>query len=417
MLYYDSMKQVLRDSHQRIAFVHLFEEASASVELPDEIHVVPTGKWNHPVYGEMEITSAHVAEFIQNFRDKVRKDLPITAGHDNGFNGGELRAIGWFKELIDRGVNGLFAVVEWTEEGKSLLSDKAFKYFSPEFYEEYEDPETGDRRKHVLVGGALTNRPYFKELKPVVAFSEPRVINQFNESMDLNTILAKKPEDLNDEEKAFVKQNESQLSDDQKAAFATVIEEAPAETPEEKAAREKAAIEAANIAAGLNPDGSPKIIASEHGKKITMSEAEVVALRTAADAGAKALVKIEASERKALIAELTFSQTNTAGHFYPKQGDALEKFLITLSEAQRSAFSELVGAMPKADTKLFTEIGGAGGENDGSVASIYSQIKAFADAKMLASGGKLSFSDAIKQVYTEKPELKKSYETAIAQEA
>jgi phage I-like protein len=60
----------------------------------------------------------------------------ITAGHDNGGNGGELSAIGWFKELIDRGVSGLYAVVEWTGEGKQLLSDRAFKYFSPEFYEE-----------------------------------------------------------------------------------------------------------------------------------------------------------------------------------------------------------------------------------------------------------------------------------------
>src|ERR1044072_7183982 len=113
------------DSKQRFAFpIQLFGEGATFGELPDEIHVVPTGKWQHPVYGEMEITSAHVSEFVQNFRDRVRKDLPITAGHDNGMNGGELPAIGWFKELIDRGVKGVYAVVEWTEEGKQLLTQR-----------------------------------------------------------------------------------------------------------------------------------------------------------------------------------------------------------------------------------------------------------------------------------------------------
>ena len=42
-------------------------------------HVVLRGKWQHPVYGEMEISSADICEFLQNFKNKVRKDLPITA--------------------------------------------------------------------------------------------------------------------------------------------------------------------------------------------------------------------------------------------------------------------------------------------------------------------------------------------------
>ena len=54
-----------------------------------------TGEWQHPVYGEMKITSAGIAEFVRNFKDKVRLKLPITTGHDNGMSGGELPAIGW----------------------------------------------------------------------------------------------------------------------------------------------------------------------------------------------------------------------------------------------------------------------------------------------------------------------------------
>ena len=64
------MKEQERDSKQQIAFVQLFAEAAASA-MPDEIQVVPTGKWSHPVYGEMEITPAHIAEFVQNFSRHV----------------------------------------------------------------------------------------------------------------------------------------------------------------------------------------------------------------------------------------------------------------------------------------------------------------------------------------------------------
>src|SRR5215210_7554809 len=218
------MKQTERDSKQRIAFpIQLFAEGSTDAQVPSEIHVVPTGTWEHPVYGEMEITTSHIAEFVRNFTDKVRRDIPITAGHDNGMGGGELPAIGWFTDVVDRGVNGLWAGVKWTEEGVQLLEQRAFKYFSPEFYEMYEDPETRKKYSHVLVGGALTNKPYFKELEPVVAFSEPSIIHQFTDDMNLNDIVSKKAEELSAEEKAFLAEHKDELNDDQKAAFATVL--------------------------------------------------------------------------------------------------------------------------------------------------------------------------------------------------
>src|SRR4051812_32904319 len=113
-----------RDSQKRIALqIQLFGEGSSFADRT-EMHVVPTGEWKHPVYGNMEITPGDIAQFVENFKTGPRNDIPITAGHDNGMSGGELPAIGWFKELYDRGVNGLWAVVEWTEQGKQLLSDQ-----------------------------------------------------------------------------------------------------------------------------------------------------------------------------------------------------------------------------------------------------------------------------------------------------
>lgn len=80
-----------------------------------------------------------------------------------------------------------------------------------------------------------------------------------------------------------------------------------------------------------------------------MSEAEVAALRKAADDGSKALQKIEASEREAQASKLVFSDTNKGGQFLPKEKEALVKFLKTLSETQRDQFANLVSKLPKRD--------------------------------------------------------------------
>ena len=404
-----------RDSKQRIAFVRLLSEVSASENVPDEIHVVPTGKWQHPVYGEMEITSAHIGEFVQNFKDKVRLKIPITQGHDNGMSGGELPAIGWFDELIDRGVKGLYAVVSWTEEGKRLLREGAFKYFSPEFYEEYSDPETQDVRHHVLVGGAHTNKPYFKELSPVVAFSEPGIIEQFNDTMNLKTILAKKASELSAEEKTFLREHKEELNDEQKTSFKSVFDENGGEGAGGEGGEGGSGAGDGNGdgGAGEGEGGSNggQVQASE-GKTVQISAAELGALKQAADAGAKALQKIEASERKALIEKLTFSATNTEGRFLPKQSGALESFLKTLSESQRDAFRQIVSNMPKADVSMFKEIGDSGQEATGGVEDIAKQVQRLATEKMTANN-KLTYSEAVKAVFTEKSELKADYEKAM----
>jgi phage I-like protein len=402
------MKQGARDSHQRIAFVQLFGEGASFAEQT-EIQVVPTGEWSHPVYGEMEITPDHIAEFVQNFKDKVRLDIPITAGHDNGGGGGELRAIGWFRELIDRGVKGLSAFVEWTDEGKQLIASGAFKYFSPEFYEEYSDPQTGEKRGHVLVGGALTNKPYFKELKPVAAFSEPDIMRQFTDDMNLKDILSKKPADLSAEEKAFVQEHKSELDASQTEDFKSVLEEPTDETKDAPKDEPKDA-----------PKDEPapkddKVDASEKGKFIQMSEAEATALRTAANQGAKAFAEVERMKINDEVKKLVFSAGNAESRILPKQQDATVALMLSMSEAQRKDFRTFLTGLPKLDQKLFSEIGDDGKDRDGSVESIFSEIKSLADAKIVASAGKLDFARALVQVYSEKPELKTAYENALAQ--
>ncbi|MEK7994722.1 MAG: phage protease [Planctomycetota bacterium] len=396
-----------RDSKKRIAFVQLFAEAS-SAAVPEEIHIVPTGKWDHPVYGEMEITAADITEFVQNFARNVRLDIPITAGHDNGMSGGELPAVGWFTELIDRGDAGLYGLTKWTEEGKQLLTDGSFKYFSPEFYEQYSDPETGVKYGHVLVGGALTNKPYFKELDPVATFSEPALMSEFdNQSMKLKDILAKKPNELSETEKTFLKEHKSELTTEQATAFSDVIgESAPAETEEEKTAREEKELGDANEAAGLNRDGSAKeVVASENGM-VQISATELALLRGKADKGAEAFSQVETMKLDTEVAKMIFSEHNKDGRILPKSQKAVVTFMKSLSETQRDQFRNIVSSLPTST--MFAELGDGGKQIDASETAA-AKLDAMAKEIVKASEGKMTYSAALSQATKENPKLASDY--------
>lgn len=430
---------------------------TASDKAPKEIHVLPVGKWNHPAYGPIVITREDIADFKHNFDEGLRKGIPITEGHEVM---DEKPAVGWFTELIDRGANGLFAIIEWTEKGKTLLSDKAYKFFSPEFYSEYEDPETREIHENVLVGGALTNKPYFKELDAIV-LSEQSINNQFNEKpmLKLEEVLAKKVEELSDEEKTFLQENKSELNDEQKETFKSVLEDEKTETDEEKTAREEKEKGDENEKNGLNRDGSAKELTDDEkaqnvkdgknedgtekteltddekqanvdaGKnedgskkeekvdgsegvvvvdgKVQMSQAAYKLLNSKANSGHEASKKLIASEIKAEATKLVFSEQNSQGRFLPKQSDKVFSFMQGLNEKQRKEFSELVIALPK--TEVFNEVG-HGDSNEGSAyAEIESKTK-----KLMSEDKALTYSDAVKRVCEEHPKLANQYETETA---
>jgi hypothetical protein len=383
-----------------------FDEKGA----PKEIQVLMTGKWNHPLYGPIIIEAADIAEFKEHFDSGLRRDIPITEGHEVM---DEKPAVGWFTELIDKGVNGLWALTDWTERGKTLLADKAYKYFSPEFHSEYEDPETREIFKNVLVGGALTNKPYFKSMQAVV-LSE-RTLNgnyQLFNDMNLQEILAKKVEDLSAEEVTFLKDHKSELSTEQLATFGSVLEEKAAETEEEKTAREekeaadaKAAEEkAAADAKAAEETAAAEKAASEKGL-VTMSASEAALLREAADQGKKAFAELRKKEVEGEAAKLVFSETNGKGKFLPKESPKVFSFMLGLTESQRKEFAELIAAIPEA--RLFTEIGaGHSGAVAGSAAA---SLKEKAE-KLMSEDKALSYSAALRKVIASEPALAAQHE-------
>jgi phage I-like protein len=131
------------------------------------------GRFVHPWWGEMDLSEDVLRSFKRNFDKKVLgTDVAIDERHDRG------RAMGWIKSLNypkKANYNGkdyiaLLGDVEWTPEGRKLLEDKTYKYFSPEFGT-YVEPDGKTEHTNVLLGGALTNRPFLK-MMPSVKFED-----------------------------------------------------------------------------------------------------------------------------------------------------------------------------------------------------------------------------------------------------
>lgn len=392
----------------RFEFDEPTNENEAAVSIPDTIHLIPIGQWEHDLYGPILITAADIREFAQNFNAKIRKGVPITAGHE-GF--AELPATGWISQVEARD-NGLWGMVEWNDIGKEALSDKQYKFFSPEFYRDYEDPETHQLYRNVITGGALTKSPYFKELEAIV-FSEPKLIKKFSnnekDTMDLATILAKPIESLDDAEKAFIKEHKAELTPEQLTSHTAIVDEAKAETDEEKTAREEKEKGDANEAAGLNRDGSAKeqVQASE---KVQISAAELAILRSQADEGAKAFAELKKAKLSESVKALTFSNTNKSGKFLPKSTDTLRAFIETLNDAQHAKFTALIAELP---TQVqFAEIGTGAGTEGTAKAEVDAKIEQKLTAAEKA-GKPMKYSEALKEVMSENEGLEERFDSEL----
>ena len=297
--------------------------------------------------------------------------------------------------------------------------------FSAELGFDFHDDETNEDYGCVLTGGALTNKPFFKQLdldpsygfseedkktaEQVLMFSVPTIMKQFNtQTMDLNAILAKKPEDLTSEEKAFVVEHKDELNDEQKTAFESVL---PADGADDTSGDENGD-GANNGDDNADNDANTNVNASEKnkGKKgITLSAAEFKALTEKADAGQRAFEKLALSERKAVVTKLTLSESNKDGRFLPKQAGALEGFLATLSEKQRDQFVNIINNMPKV--QLFGEVG-HGASVDTSVSK---EVETAVQGAIKESDGKLNYSAALKKVFKENPALAQRYEESLGE--
>ena len=149
-------------------------DAAAAADAPAEVTVLPRpGTYRHPRWGDIRLTAERIARFVGNFNAGVyQSQVAIDAEHELKVSG----ALGWLKAGTMRVAEDGTAVapVEWTDRGLAMVEGKRFRYVSPEWYDAWTAPDTGREYRDVLIGAALTNRPFYKEpsLPPLVAASD-----------------------------------------------------------------------------------------------------------------------------------------------------------------------------------------------------------------------------------------------------
>lgn len=134
----------------------------------NHIQIFRAGTYNHYYYGQFALTAAIFLAMVENFRSNVLKlDLMIDYDHKRE------EAAAWVKNLyLSDDQQELWAEVEWTPPGAECLENKLFRYISGEWHFNHADNESGVEYGPVLMGAALTNRPFIKGMSPTTELHE-----------------------------------------------------------------------------------------------------------------------------------------------------------------------------------------------------------------------------------------------------
>lgn len=128
------------------------------------IQAMPLGVYEHPKFGTIDVTPERVQRYAENVKNNVRT-TQLDIDYDHKQYGGD--AAGWVKDAENRGADGLWLLVDWTKKAYQSIKDKAYRYFSAEYDDQWTHPKSGVVYQDVIYGGALTNRPFLKDIMPI----------------------------------------------------------------------------------------------------------------------------------------------------------------------------------------------------------------------------------------------------------
>lgn len=350
------------------------------------VQILRTGSWDHPVYGQFKVDLIDLAQFVQNFQNNIRGvDLCVDVNHESGH-----RAVGWYREVYQEG-DALFASIEWTTEGIQYITSKQYRYFSPELYFSFRDEESGEVTNNVLVGGGITNRPFFKGMK-ALQMSEPEnpienearktfyfynsdsMTKSFSDIVaELASVSKVSPAQLDEARLAFselpsaehdtavaqMSAIEAKFSEDE----GTPSDEAPVDTPvdtqavetQETPAEEAPADEPNPAHSTLTPIDAPVIEASETDKESAVFKETGMTteqIKNMQKSFSEMAQKQKLADLDKLVTACTFSQTNPVGTVLPKAKNAIVTFASKLPEGLVKEFMELIKAPNFAGTPV-----------------------------------------------------------------
>lgn len=181
------------------------------------VQVMRTGLWReHPAYGDILITKEDLAEAVKNFRNCSRKPF-LDEEHgitEPAWSSRPGESFGWMRDMWIEDLDGkrlepkeaaasgekvliLKAEYEVNEEANEWLRKKAKALYSPTFHPVYYNKETGETQGMTVIGGAMTNVPYFDGMDGFVAVaSTDQAARRFAEMYPQACVVVVKPEGM-----------------------------------------------------------------------------------------------------------------------------------------------------------------------------------------------------------------------------
>lgn len=400
---------VKQQKNHQLLFIKNKLTADAGGKLPTRIEILRAGKWENSWKGDLEILIADLWEMKRNFDKGVglpdggSEGAPIDFSHNEW-----AEAAGWIKALEVDEANGILyaSEIEWSDAGITAIEGKRFKFFSPSVYPaclgSWSDPEDPtNTAQNVLMGGGLTNIPFFKGLTGLKASQSANDSGRENviylanegEDMDLAVVRTKKKEDLTPEELTFLGEHKAELTAEEQ--IATGLEAAPAAdpapTPAEAVINNQDPVEATPSAEAVALQAS--INAGTH---VVVSAADYQGLQASVQASASKLAAIEKAETETRV-----DAAIAAGKI---KSDTKDKWVGRIL-ADKTILEDLE-SLPE-NKLLADEIGDANAEGSAK-AQMDSKIQAAREADP-----KLSYADAVSAVRKNNPELRAAYDEEI----
>lgn len=166
-----------------MADIRLLADPQGTADNWTQIAVITNGL-KDPRYGNFAITEQQVegwkrsltAGYVTGEPNRVATDYEH-AMDDPRSTPKDREASGWITDLKTEGKRVL-AKIDWTPEAKTAIESGKFRYFSPTYRDKYK-LQDGAEVADVLMGGALTNRPFLRKGMQAVTLAQLEADTEF----------------------------------------------------------------------------------------------------------------------------------------------------------------------------------------------------------------------------------------------
>lgn len=371
----EQMEHPMEENYSEMSawLFHEFNEEWKVYQAGDEvkIQIMRTGERDHPAYWKVKVTKDTLKDVLTNFENRERwVELAVDENHEPNH-----RAFAWFKKVYLEWKDALFWVVKLTQQGAEALTKGAYKYFSPEIVFSKKDEESWKIIKNLLLWGAFTNRPFFKNMQPVFASeaadTEPNQKNSSaflfhgNNSMKTLIQLLAKFSDTNvisKDEQETIKQLFSELEASEQEQFKEHVDEALAftATEDDASADGEEGDDAGDADAEEGDDAAaeiPEEIASVQANEnwlYTFSEEQMNMMKWIISKASATVAQARKDKITARVKSLAFNEWTKKWIVLPKNVESVANFALSLSEKQSDQFFNILTSLKSV---AFGEVG------------------------------------------------------------